>query len=74
MLSMIDYLPKNVPWLGKVTLKFLHSCGINSYNWPNRDDIRTVYFDPLVDEFMALPINKMAAILKFAFEALNNTF
>ena len=32
----------NVPWLGKVTLKFLHSCGINSYNWSKRDDIITV--------------------------------
>ena len=42
MLSMIDFLPKNVPWLGKVTLKFLHSCGINSYYWPKRDDISTV--------------------------------
>ena len=31
----------NISWLGKSTLKCLHSCGNNSYNWPKRDDIST---------------------------------
>lgn len=30
------------PWLGKVSLKFLHNVGNNLYDWPSRDDIATV--------------------------------
>ena len=32
----------NSPWLGKVSIKFLHSRGNQTYGWPGRDDICTV--------------------------------